>query len=308
AHELVDAGAEVTLVDSMLPNYGASLESIEDIRDKIRVNFSDIRDQYSLRFLVQGQDVVFSLAGQVSHIDSMSDPVTDLDINCRSQLSLLECCRAHNPQVCLVFASTRQIYGRPEFLPVTEEHRLSPIDVNGINKLAAEMYYSLYSQVYDMKAVNLRLTNTYGPRMDLCSLQKGFIGVFLGRALRGEPIRLYGSGEQRRDFNHVADVVTALLVAGEHEGLSGCSFNLGHTERYSLLEFVELLQQYTDFEYSLVPFPEDRKAIDIGDYYGSFSRFQDLTGWTPTYSLSDGLQDTIDYFRTRPHLFPSVPA
>jgi nucleoside-diphosphate-sugar epimerase len=297
ALRLVELGADVTLVDSMLPAYGATLRNIEPVRDRVHVNFSDVRDEHSLRYLVQGQDLIFSLAGQISHSESMRDPMTDLEINCHSQLSLLECCRHGNPDVRIVFASTRQLYGRPQYLPVDEDHPLLPVDVNGINKLAAERYYTLYHQVHGITSVSLRLTNTYGPRMDLANDTKGFTGVFIRQALAGEKIRVYGTGRQRRDFNYVDDVVDALLLAGEVEAIHGQVFNLGHPEPRSLLEFVEALREFADFEYERVPFPPEIEAIDIGDYYGDFSRFRDATGWTPRVSLRDGLERTLDYYR-----------
>ncbi len=299
AIELVRAGANLTLVDSMIPSYGASLDNIAEIRELVRLNFSDVRDLHSLRYLVRNQDVIFSLAGQVSHIDSMTDPLTDLDINCRSNLSLLECCRNENPSVRLVLAGTRQIYGKPQFLPVTESHPHSPADVNGVNKLAAEMYFKLYHQVYGMHTVSLRLTNTYGARMDLRNQHKGFVGVFLRRALAGLPLQVFGSGAQRRDFNHVDDVSRALLLAAECDQAAGESFNLGHHAHYSLREFVELLRKYLQFDFQCVPFPPDRQAIDIGDYYGDYSKFSQSTGWRPLISLHDGLRDTIEFFRSR---------
>jgi len=297
ALRLVELGAEVVLVDSMLPAYGATLRNIEPVRGRVRVNFSDVRDRHSLAYLVRDQDLIFSLAGQVSHVDSMTDPMTDLEINCRSQLSLLECCREGNPAVTLVFASTRQLYGRPRYLPVDEKHPLEPVDVNGINKLAAEKYYSLYHQVHGMRTVSLRLTNTYGPRMDLASETKGFVGTFLRRALRGEKLRIYGSGEQRRDFNYVDDVVEALLLAGRQPDARRAVFNLGHPRPYSLLEFVQTLRKLVPFEYETVPFPPDAAAIDIGDYYGDYRRFRAATGWEPRVGLEQGLGRTLDYFR-----------
>jgi nucleoside-diphosphate-sugar epimerase len=299
ALRLVELGARVQLVDSMIPAYGADLANIEPIRDRVRVNFSDVRDRHSLSYIVQDEDLIFSLAGQVSHVDSMQDPMTDLEINCRSQLSLLECCRSNNPDVKIVFASTRQIYGRPQYLPVDERHPLVPVDVNGINKLAAEMYYTLYNQVHGIRAVSLRLTNTYGPRMDLRSEGKGFVGLFVRRALRGDKIRVYGDGSQRRDFNYIDDVVDALLLAGENDALSGEVFNLGHPRPYSLLEFVQILQGCARFDYELVPFPAAALAIDIGDYYGEFSKFGDASGWAPRVDLPDGLERTLAYFRDR---------
>jgi nucleoside-diphosphate-sugar epimerase len=300
AIRLVELGARVQLVDSMLPAYGADLANIEPVRERLRVNFSDVRDRHSLGWLVRGEDVIFSLAGQVSHLDSMEDPETDLEINCRSQLSLLESCRRENPGVRIVFASTRQLYGRPEYLPVDERHPLHPVDVNGINKLAAEMYYTLYHRVHGLATVSLRLTNTYGPRMDLHSDRKGFVGVFLRRALAGEAVRIFGTGEQRRDFNYVDDVVDALLLAAESDLLLGQSLNLGHPRTYTLIEFVETLARFVPFRWEIVPFPADHAAIDIGDYYGDFAAFQAATGWSPRVDLADGIERTIDWFRARP--------
>jgi len=297
AIRLVELGAEVMLVDSMLPAYGASLSNIEPVRDRLRVNFSDIRDRHGLDYLVREEDLIFSLAGQVSHIDSMQNPMTDLEINCRSQLSLLEACRQGNPGARIVFASTRQLYGKPCYLPVDESHPRVPVDVNGINKLAAEMYYSLYDRVHGIHTVSLRLTNTYGPRMDLASTRKGFIGIFVRRALDGEPIQLYGDGRQRRDFNYIDDVVTALLCAGEIDALRGQVFNLGHDRPRSLLEVVELLHRLCEFKHEFVPFPAAAAAIDIGDYYGDSSRFKQAAGWEPQVDLEEGLQRTIEFFR-----------
>lgn len=297
ALRLVELGAQVTLVDSMLPAYGATLRNIEPIKDKVHVNFSDVRDAASLSYIVQGQDVIFSLAGQISHIDSMCDPLTDMEINCRSQLSLLECCRLKNPKVAIVFASTRQVYGRPQYLPVNEEHPLLPVDVNGINNLAAEMYYALYYKVYGMRTVSLRLTNTYGPRMDLKSNTKGFVGIFVRKALKGEVIKIYGTGEQLRDFNYVDDVVAALIIAGATGETAGKAFNIGHPEPKSLLQFVETLRMFTEFSYELVPFPPEIGIIDIGDYYSDFQKFHEVTDWSPRVDLAAGLEKTVMYYR-----------
>ncbi len=294
---LARADAEVLVVDSMIPAYGANLANLDPCAQRVRVNFSDIRDRHTMAYLVRGQDLIFSLAGQLSHIDSMRDPFTDLDINCRSQLALLETCRALNPEAKIVFASTRQLYGRPQYLPVDENHPFDPVDVNGINKLAAERYYRLYHDVYGMRTASLRLTNTYGPRMDLRSEAKGFVGIFLRKALLGERIQVFGDGTQRRDFNYVDDVVAALLLAGAEEGVNGRSFNIGFPRPYSLIEFVNTLRDLVPFDYECVPFPADRAAIDIRDYYADSSAFEAATGWTPKVDLRPGLERTVDFFR-----------
>ena len=307
AIRLVELGAQVLIVDSLIPDYGGNVFNVSDVQDRLVINVSDIRDQESLPSLIADQDFVFSLAGQVSHLDSMTQPMVDLEINCQSQLALLEACRHHNPTAKIVFASTRQLYGRPQYLPVDEKHPLVPVDVNGINKLASEMYYSLYHQVYGMKTVSLRLTNTYGPRMDLRNDRKGFAGVFLRQALRGETIRLFGTGQQRRDFNYVDDVVEALLIAGQTTELAGDVFNLGNETHHSLTEFVTTLQQFTEFQYECVPFPPDRERIDIGDYYGSYQKFHAATGWRPQVSLTDGLEQSVAFFNEHREHYVASP-
>lgn len=307
ARRLVDLDAEVTLVDSMLEQYGGNLHNVHDLRGRLQVNFSDIRDTHSLRYLVRGAELIYSMAGQTSHIESMHDPFTDLEINCASQLSLLETCRLHNPEAEIVYASTRQLYGRPRYLPVDEEHPIEPVDVNGINKYAAEMYYHLYHQVHGLRCTSLRLTNTYGPRQHLRHDKQGFTGIFLRLALNGQKIRVFGDGRQLRDFNYVDDVVDAFLVATGREDLHGGAFNLGHESRYSLCEFVEILSGLADFRFELVPFPEDHKAIDIGDFYADFSRFRDKTGWSPRVDLPEGLARTVAFFRQHGHHYWDTP-
>ncbi len=297
AIRLVNEGADITLVDSMLPQYGGNLKNIEPVKDKLKINFSDIRDQHSMDFLVKDKEIIFSMAGQTSHIESMNDPYTDLDINCRSQISLLESCRKNNPEARIIYASTRQLYGKPEYLPVDEKHPVNPADVNGINKLAAEKYYTLYSEIYGINTVSLRLTNTYGPRQHLSGDTQGFTGIFIRKALNNEKIKIFGDGKQRRDFNYIGDVCDAFVLAAESKSLSGKSLNLGSGEIYSLIEFTEILSKLTDFKYETIPFPDEHKKIDIGDYYGNFSMFRSLTGWEPKVSLENGLRQTIEYFK-----------
>ncbi len=236
ARYLVSLGANVLLVDSLIPKYGGNLYNIAPIREQVRLNIADMRDEHGLRFLVKNQDVIFNLAGQVSHTDSMVDPYADLEINARSQLSLLEACRHGNPDASIVFASTRQIYGRPQYLPVDEAHPLQPVDVNGINKTAGEWYHIVYHNVYGLKTVSLRLTNTYGPRMRVKDARQTFLGWWLRQLVEGQPLKIYGDGQQFRDFNYVDDVVLALLLAATNESADGQIYNLGALESISLLD------------------------------------------------------------------------
>jgi UDP-glucose 4-epimerase len=297
ALQLVKLGAEVMLVDSLIPEYGGNLINIAGIEDKVRVNISDVRDEHSMRYLVQKQDYLFNLAGQTSHMDSMSDPYTDLEINSKAQLSILETCRKYNPDIKIVFASTRQIYGKPDYLPVDENHPLRPVDVNGINKMAGESYHVLYNNVYGIRSCVLRLTNTYGPRMRIKDARQTFVGIWLRLLLEGRPFEVW-EGHQLRDFNYVDDCVAALLLAAEREEVNGQIFNLGDRRPVSLLELAKLLVElHGSGSYSVHSFPADRKKIDIGDYYSDFSKYQSATGWMPKINLREGLTRTLEYFR-----------
>jgi UDP-glucose 4-epimerase len=298
ARRLVEASAEVLLVDSMIPEYGGNVANIAGIEDEVTVNVADVRDIHSLPYLVSDCDVIFSLAGQTSHLDSMTDPYTDLEINCRAQLSLLEACRLVNPDARIVFASTRQIYGRPEYLPVDERHPIHPIDVNGINKTAGEWYHLLYGQVYGIPVCVLRLTNTYGPRMRVKDARQTFLGYWLRQIVGGEEIAVYGDGLQKRDFNYVDDAVDAFLLAATRDEALGKVYNLGDSEVVSLLDLAEKLVELNGGgSYRAVPFPEDRKAIDIGDYYSDFGRIKADLGWEPRIGLDDGLRRSIEFYR-----------
>jgi UDP-glucose 4-epimerase len=297
ARRLVNFGAQITLVDSLVPEYGGNRFNIHGIEDCVRVNISDVRDRYSLRTHLDGQDFLFNLAGQTSHLDSMEDPFTDLEINCTAQLSILETCRQVNPRIRVVFASTRQIYGRPERLPVDERHRLSPVDVNGINKMAGEFYHILYNDVYDLAASALRLTNTYGPRMRIKDSRQTFVGVWIRRLLEDQPIEVWG-GEQRRDFTYVDDCVDALLLAALRPEARGKVFNLGGGEVVSLAELAQLMIDINGSGRALQKeFPADRKRIDIGDYYADDSLIRGTLGWQPQTPLREGLRQTLDFFR-----------
>jgi UDP-glucose 4-epimerase len=298
AHRLIELGAHVTLVDSLIPSYGGNLRNVSGIEDRVRINIADVRDEPSMDYLVQGQDFLFNLAGQTSHIDSMRDPYTDLEINCRAQLSILEACRKHNPQLKLVYASTRQIYGKPDYLPVDERHLLHPTDVNGINKMAGEWYHILYNNVYGIRASALRLTNTYGPRMRVKDARQTFLGYWIRQIIDGEMIKVFGDGTQIRDFNYVDDVIEALLMTAGTPAADGQIFNLGSDETINLRDLAALMVEVNGAgDYEIVPFPPERKVIDIGDYYADYRLIQGRLGWRPRVALRDGLRRTLAFYR-----------
>jgi UDP-glucose 4-epimerase len=298
ARRLVELGAEVLLVDSLIPDYGGNLFNIAGIEEQVRVNITDVRDEYGMNYLVQGQDIIFNLAGQVSHLDSMRDPYTDLEINCRSQLSILEACRKHNPGVKIVYAGTRQIYGRPQYLPVDETHPLEPTDINGVNKLAGEWYHIIYHRVHGLQTVSLRMTNIYGPRMRVKDARQTFIGWWLHQIVEDEELQIFGDGRQIRDFNYVDDVVEALVLAAVDPTAEGQIYNLGGDDPINLLDLAELLIQVNGGgSYRIVPFPADRKRIDIGDYHGDYSKIRAQLGWRPAVPLREGLGRAIAFYR-----------
>ena len=285
-------------MDSLIPEYGGNLRNLHDIKNQITVSLTDVRDFTATRDLIKGHDYLFNLAGQTSHLDSMYDPITDLDINAKAQLSILEACRKYNPDIRIVFASTRQIYGKPRYLPVDEKHPRHPVDVNGINKIAGEQYHLLYQEVYGITSSVLRLTNTYGPRMRIKDARQTFLGIWIRNLLEGKPVQVFGDGKQRRDYNYVEDVLDALLIAATENNAIGKVYNLGAPDPLSLEDTAKIMcQGIQGSDYLMIPFPEERKAIDVGDFICDYSAFQNQFGWVPKVNFQEGIQLSIEYFR-----------
>ena len=298
ARQLAILGADTLIVDSLIPDYGGNLFNLHGIEDRVRLNIADVRMQSSMEALVRDRDVIFNLAGQVSHIDSMQDPYTDLEINCRAQLSILEACRKYNRQVRVVFAGTRQVYGRPDYLPVDEKHLVRPADINGVNKAAGEYYHLLYNNVFDIRACSLRLTNVYGPRQLIKHNRQGFIGWFIRLALEGAEIQVFGDGTQLRDFVYVDDAADAFLRAGANGACDGEVLNVGGDETVSHRDLVRVLVEIAGSgTVRFVEWPADKKRIDIGSFYSDSSRFRGITGWRPRVTLEEGLRQTLAFYR-----------
>lgn len=296
-YRLVDLNADVTLVDSMLPDYGGNESNILGIKDKVKVSYTDMRDPHALPYIIKNCDYIFNLAGQISHMDSMNDPVQDLEINQKAQILFLEAVRKYSKNAIIVHASTRQIYGKTIYTPTNEEHPLSPTDVNGINKLGGELYHTLYSKVYGLKIVNLRLTNTYGPRQLIKHNRQGFIGWFMKKALTGEEIQLYGDGLQIRDYTYVDDVVEAMLLSATNEIAWGKIYNLGGIKPYTLLETAELLKKLNNkISITKIPFPSERQKIDVGSYIADWNKINREIGWSPKIDLEVGLTRMYQYY------------
>ena len=298
ARALVAAGADILIVDALDPEYGGNRFNLHGIEEYIRVNVSDVRDETSMNALVQDREVIFNLAGQVSHIDSMRDPYTDLEINCRAQLSMLEACRRHNPTVRVVYAGTRQVYGRPDRLPVDEHHLVRPADINGVNKAAGEYYHLLYNNVFDVRASSLRLTNVYGPRQLMKHSRQGFIGWFIRLAIEGREIQIFGDGSQLRDFVYVDDAADAFLRAGATDACDGEVFNVGGDVPVSHRDLVTLLLETAGTgSVTYVDWPPEKKRIDIGSFYSDSTKFRETVGWQPQVGLREGLRRTIAFYR-----------
>ena len=303
ARHLVAAGADVLIVDALIPDHGGNIFNIDGLEEAVRINYADVRDERVMDVLVRDREVIFNLAGQVSHIDSMRDPHTDLEINCRAQLSMLEACRKYNPGTKVVFAGTRQVYGRPDYLPVDERHLVRPVDINGVNKAAGEYYHLLYNNVFGVRACSLRLTNVYGPRQLIRHSRQGFIGWFIRLAIEGREIQIYGDGSQQRDFVYVDDAADAFMRAGCSDTCNGEVFNVGGGEPISHRQLVaQLIDIAGRGSLRLVEWPEEKRRIDIGSFYTDSTKFRRTTGWNSGVALSEGLRRTVAYYREHlPH-------
>ena len=297
AARMVEWGAAVTIVDSLDPRFGGNPRNIARIRDHANLVIADIRDANVVERLVRHKDYIFNVAGQSGHVGSMSDPILDLEINAKASLTLLESCRKFNADVKIVFASTRQVYGVPSYLPVDEVHPLDPVDINGINKLAAERYHLLFSKLYGLRVAILRMTNTYGAGMRIKDARQMFLGIWIRRVLEDAAFSVFGDGTQLRDFNHVADVVDAMARCAASARTNGQIYNLGGDSGISLTGLADLLVAVAGRgRYSFVPFPAEQERIDIGSYVGNYLKIKEAVGWRPGVSLDVGITDTLEYY------------
>jgi UDP-glucose 4-epimerase len=287
---------DITIVDNLFKEQGGNLFNIVGIENQIKLHLVDIGDTSAISPLIKGVDYIFNLAGSASHVDSMIRPHNDLNINCAAQISLLETCKNFNPSVRIIYTSTRQVYGKPVYLPIDECHRIHPIDINGVNKYAAEMYHLIYQQ-------------SYGPRQQMSHNKQGFIPWFVRQAIDGQMIELFGDGKQRRDLNHVDDVVNALLLTGLSDKTEGEIFNLGHNQHVSLAEISKELIKLTG-RGSVVktPFPALQQLTEIGSCYCSYRKIEDILGWQPKIGLTEGLQSIVEFYQQNRHQYWSVDA
>lgn len=297
ARRLHALGWETAVLDAFIEGHGGNRFNLRGLEDAVELVEGDACDERLVSRLAAGRDVVFHVAGQRSHSESMRAPAEDLRLNCAAALSVLEAVRREAPKARLIYTSTRQVYGVPKSLPVAEDHPTIPVDVNGAHKLAVEHYLSVYHRAYGLRTCSLRLTNTYGPGMRVADAKQGFLGLWIRRLLEGEPLTVFGDGTQRRDFNFVDDVVDALLLCADTPAAEGETLNLGAPDSHALLETARLLISIRGSgRAACVPFPAEARAVDIGDYAADFSKAERLLGWRPRVSLADGLSRTVAYY------------
>jgi len=288
----------VTLLDAMLDDHGGNLFNVEPVRDRLTINFSDIRDESSLKFLIRDQDFIFHLAGQNDHVLSRTNPFPDIDINIKGTAILLEACRRHNPRARLIFSGTRGEYGPAVMLPVNEEQPLHPRGIYELSSLTAQKLFQIYHDNYDVRSVTLRLTNVYGPRAQMKHDRFGVANWFVRLALDGETIRVFGDGSYLRDFVYADDAVEAMLLCAATEAAYGEILNVGNNRACSFRELAEVItRQVEGARWELAPFSPERAALEPGDFCSDIRKIKKVVGWSPTTSLEEGVRRTVDYYR-----------
>ncbi|MCK9377580.1 MAG: NAD-dependent epimerase/dehydratase family protein [Syntrophobacterales bacterium] len=298
AHLAVAQGAQVTILDAMLPLYGGNLFNLRGIADQVRFIQGDIRDPELMVRVAPGYDYIFSLAGQVSYVDSNTDPLLDLDINCKGHLQVLEACRRANPRAKLLFASSRFVYGRIEYNPVDEGHPFNCLSIYGIHKLAGEKYYRFYNEAYGLPTVSVRIANPYGPRQQMKHSKYGILNWFVRLALEGQPLTVFGDGQQRRDYIYNEDLAAGCIALMLSPGTEGQVYNLGTGLAVPFIEMARLVAEAVPgTEVRQVEWPQDRYFVETGDYLSDISRITAVSGWRPRITLKEGIKRTVAYYR-----------
>lgn len=295
---LMELGARVTIVDNMMPRLGGNLFNVKEIMDHIQINFSDVRDEHSMDYLVKDQDFIFHLAGQVNHVDSIRNPIQDLDINCRGTLVLLESCRKYNREVKVIFSGTRGEYGASVKLPVAEDHPTNPKGIYAVTNLSAEKMVLVYDDVHKISGICLRITNTYGPRHQMAHDEYGVLNWFIRKAIDNELIPVFGDGHILRDFLYVNDLVDCFLQVAACSAAFGEVFNVGTGIPISFIDLAKKIVKVADSgKVAFTEFTKERKEVEPGDYYTDISKIRKIVGWTPKTDLSEGLKKTIEFYR-----------
>lgn len=297
AHALVKQGAQVTVLDALLPLYGGNEFNLEWIREQIEFVKGDIRDEELVKKLVVGKDFIYNFAAQVSYIDSKDQPFLDLDINGRGHLIMLEAVRQLVPQTKVFFSSSRLVYGKILTLPVKETHPTDPLSIYGIHKLLGEKYYRYYADTFGLHTVAVRIPNPYGPRQQMKHSKYSIVGWFIRQAMEGKTITIFGDGAQERDYLYVDDIVAAFLQLSE-KGERGEVYNVGTDERIRFVDMVDaVLAAVGSGQKKHVPWPQNYEKNETGNYVADTSKLEKLTGWKPQTRLADGVAKTVDYYK-----------
>jgi UDP-glucose 4-epimerase len=295
---LVGLGAEVTIVDNMMPRLGGNLFNVSEIADRVHINFSDIRDSHSMDYLVKGQELIFHLAGQVNHVDSIRNPIQDLAINCQGTLVLLESCRRYNREVRIIFAGTRGEYGASVKLPVREDHPTNPKGIYAVTNLTAEKMVLVYHDVHKIPGACLRITNTYGPRHQMAHDEYGVLNWFIRKAIDDEVIPVFGDGRILRDFLYVDDLVGCFIETATCDGSYGEVFNVGTGVPINFVDLAKKIVKITGKgKVAFTEFTQERKEVEPGDYYTDISKIKRVVGWQPRTDFDEGLRKTISFYR-----------
>ena len=297
AHALVESGAKVTIVDALLEPYGGNIFNVDEIRDRLQIEMADIRDTTAMKKIIPGHDLMFNLAAQVSHVDSMTEPLNDYDINVRGNLNVLEIVRRENPALKIVYGGTRGQYGKLKQFPVNESAPRFPVDIYGVNRDAGERFHMMYANLYGLKVTSIRINNTYGPRHQMKHGKYGILNWFTRLAMDNETIKVFGDGKQLRDYNYVDDVTDAFLMTGASEEADGESFNLGSGNAVRFIDTVKkIIEIVGSGKYELIPWPKERKEVEVGDYFADYGKIQKKLGWEPEVRFEDGLKATVDFY------------
>lgn len=298
AIKLVELGAKVEIIDAMIPRQGANYFNIDSVKKEVKVYEDDIRDPKAVKRLIKGKDYIFHLAGQVSHVDSIRDPLKDLSINVEGTLVILEECRKNNPETKFIFTGTRGQYGPSVRLPVDEEHPMNPMGVYAISNLCAEQMVKAYDKIHKLKTISFRITNTYGPRHQMMHDEYGVLNWFIRKAIDNEAIPVFGDGKTLRDFLYIEDLINALIESALCDKACGEVFNIGSGKPTNFIELANIISQTAkSIEPKFTDFTIERKQIEPGDYYADISKIKKTTGWEPKVSLAEGIKLTIDYYR-----------
>jgi len=296
--QLIKLGAKVTIVDNMIPRLGGNLFNVREIVDRIHINFSDVRDAHSMDYLVKGQEFIFHLAGQVNHVDSIRNPIQDLDINCRGTLVLLESCRKYNREAKIIFSGTRGEYGASVTLPVNEDHPTNPKGIYAVTNLTAEKMVLVYHDVHKISGTCLRITNTFGPRHQMAHDEYGVLNWFIRKAIDDEVIPVFGDGRILRDFLYVDDLVDCFLQVAACDEAYGEVFNVGTGLAISFSDLAKKIVEVAGKgKVAFTEFTQERKEVEPGDYYTDISKIKRVVGWSPQTSLEEGLRRTVEFYR-----------